>query len=346
LSEDPIIAKVKALLGERFSKILYFMEEGDMVLAKPKQLLSTGIPEVTDPPEKPVETVISGEPASQVGFEPTTPKETAARTEVFTTNISLADLETSVFSPRRVFNQRYVDELAEDIEREGQLKPIIVRPHPEKDGVYQLVDGEHRVQAMRKLGKYLVRAEVRALTDEEAYFLAMRINQMHGKRLEDLEEGLHIKKMMDEFGYTQTQIAEKFKRSQPWVSYRLRLAERLSPKTKEAFITRVIKTSHARELAELPKEDQPAVVKRVIKDKLSFKDTETLVHAIKKQPESKAEILAKPINEVTSPPTDIKEFIEKHGPEQPQFKQWKCPECGGEYTISWVWCEIKRRPDH
>jgi len=379
LSEDPIIAKVKALLGERFSKLLYFMDEGDVVLARPKQLLSeetfqalsrrveeiggryvnlnTGfeIPKVAstevvtpvkEPPERSVEEGVVKEP-KPVGFKSTTPMGPIPRTEeVLTTNIGLANLETGVFSPRKSFSMRYIDELAEDIERQTQFKPIIVRVHPSKPDVYQVIDGEHRVRAFRKLGRSLIRAEVRALSDEEAFFLAMQVNQLHGRRLEDLEEGLHIKKMMDEFGYTQTQIAEKFKRSQPWVSYRLRLVERLSPKTKEAFITCVIKTSHARELAELPKEDQPAVVKRVIKDKLSFKDTETLVHAIKNQPESKAEILAKPINELTSPPTDIKEFIEKHGPAQPQFEQWKCQECGAEYTISWVWCEIKRRPDH
>jgi ParB family chromosome partitioning protein len=263
--------------------------------------------------------------------------------ELLTTNIRLAMLETGVFSPRKTFSQRYIDELAEDIEKEGQLKPIIVRPHPEKPDVYQVVDGEHRVRAFRKLGRSLIRAEVRPLSDQEVFFLAMRVNQMHGKRLEDLEEGLHIRKMMDKFGYTQTQVAEKFKRTQAWVSYRLRLAERLSPETKEAFITRVIKTSHARELAELPKEDQSAVVARIINERLSFKDTETLVHAIKDNPGKKEEILAKPINELTPLPRDIQEFEEEHGPEQPKFEVGQCPQCGAEYVINWPLCRINWR---
>jgi ParB family chromosome partitioning protein len=263
--------------------------------------------------------------------------------KLLTTNIRLAMLETSVFSPRKTFSQRYIDELAEDIEREGQLKPIIVRPHPEKPNVYQVIDGEHRVRAFKKLGRSLIRAEVRALSDEEAFFLAMRVNQMHGKRLEDLEEGLHIRKIMDKFGYTQTEVAEKFKKTQAWVSYRLRLAERLSPETKEAFITRVIKTSHARELAELPVEDQPSVVARIVNERLSFKDTETLVHAIKEHPDEKDEILAQPINELTLPPRDIQEFEEDHGPEQPKFETGKCPQCGAEYIINWPLCRINWR---
>ncbi len=97
---------------------------------------------------------------------------------------------------------------------------------------------------------------------------------------------------MDKFGYTQTQVTEKFKKTQAWVSYRLRLAERLSPQTKEAFITRVIKTSHARELAELPVDDQPQTHQRAY----------TL-------------------------PKDIQEFEKEHGPEQPKFEVGKCPRC-------------------
>lgn len=348
------IVKARGLLGG-LSRLLYFAEEGDMVFAKPKQLLSeetfqdlsrrvkevggryvnlnTGfeIPKATltgdVPLEKPVEEPIKTIPeeTKTVGFAPGIFREPVLRTEgVLTTNIRLVDLETGVFSPRKVFNQRYIDELAESIEREGQLKPVIVQSHPTKPSVYQLIDGEHRVRAIKKLERSLIRAEVRTLSDEEAFFLAMRVNQLHGRRLEDLEEGLHIRKMMDEFGYTQTQIAEKFKKSQAWVSYRLRLAEGLSPETKDAFITFVIKTSHARELAELPKEDQFAVLERVANEKLSFRETETLVHAIKDHPESREEVLVKSVDELTPPPKDIQEFEEEHA-EQPKFETGQCP---------------------
>jgi len=374
LSERPAsIVKVKALL-RGLSTLLHFADEGDVILAKPKQFLAkntfeelrqrvekiggryvnlnTGfkIPKATltgdVPLEKPVEESFKTIPeeTKPVEFEPTIAGEPAPRTEeVVTANISLDDLELGSFSPRKVFSQQYFDELAESIEREGQLKPVIVRPHPEEENRYQIIDGEHRVRTLRKLGRYLVRAEVRRLNDEEAFFLAMRVNQMHGKRLENLEEGLHIKRMMEEFGYTQIQIAEKFKKSQPWVSNRLSLANRLAPKTEEAFITHVITKSHAREIAELPREDQPAVVERVVKEKLSFKDTETLVHSIKNKPNSQAKILAKPINELTPPPMEIQEFEAEHGPEQPKFQKGRCPHCGAEYDVNWPLCRINWR---
>jgi ParB family chromosome partitioning protein len=264
--------------------------------------------------------------------------------DVLTVNLRLAELETGVFSPRKVFSQRYIDELAESIEREGQLKPIIVRPHPKKQNCYQVVDGEHRIRAFRKLGRSLIRAEIRSLNDEEACLLAMRVNEMHGKRLEELEEGLHVKRMMDEFGYTQTMIAERFKKSQSWVSYRLGLVKRLAPETREAFITRVIDATHAREIAQLPMEDQGAVVAKVVREGLSSRKTAALVHAIKDHPEEKEEILAKPVEEVAPLPEDIREFIKKQGPEQPKYSLWTCEVCGTEYVVNWVWCEIRMKP--
>lgn len=264
--------------------------------------------------------------------------------EVSTVNLELEQLETDVFSPRKTFSENYVEELAESIEQEGQLKPIIVRVHPTKPNVYQVIDGEHRIRALRKLGHSEVRAEVRRLSDEEAFLLAMRVNEMHGKRLEELEEGLHIKKLMEQFGYTQTDVGERFKKTQAWVSYRLALVERLASETREALITRVIETAHAREIAELPKEDQPAVVLKVARDKLSFKKTETLVHAIKEKPENKEEILAKPVEIVAPLPEDLQKFVEEHGAEQPKFSEWACEVCGAEYVVNWVWCEIRLKP--
>jgi ParB family chromosome partitioning protein len=264
--------------------------------------------------------------------------------EVLTVNLGLEQLETDVFSPRKAFSEGYVEGLAESIEREGQLKPIIVRVNPKKPNVYQVIDGEHRVRALRKLGREGVRAEVRRFSDEEAYFLAIRVNEMHGKRLEELEEGLHVKKLMERFGCTQTEVAERLKKSQPWVSFRLSLAERLALETREALITRVIETAQAREIAELPKEDQPAVVAKVAGDKLSFKKTEALVHAIKDDPESKEEILAKPVEVVAPLPDDLQRFVEEHGAEQPKFSEWACMVCGAEYVVNWVWCEIRPKP--
>lgn len=362
------IMNVKALLGERFSRLLDFIEEGDVILAKRRQVLSkdtferirmrveemggryvddvgfeipkaiTAIPEVTAAP------VEQSTPLPQ-RFEPKVapiaqPREAG---DVLTINIRLEDLETGVFSPRKTFSTHYINELAEDIEREGQLKPIIVRPHSEKPDVYQVIDGEHRVRVLKKLGRETVRAEVRLLSYEDSLFLAMRVNEMRGKRLTEIEEASHIKRMIHEFGYTQEEVADKFKRTQTWVSKRLRLVEDLSEDVKDAFMTRVISQTHAREMAELPKEIQPEVVKKVVDEGLSSRETEVLVHAIKKKPQKKGDILSKPAIQLTPPPRDVQEFEDQHGPEQRKFDQGECPDCGRQYTINWVLCRINWR---
>jgi ParB family chromosome partitioning protein len=264
--------------------------------------------------------------------------------EVLTVNLRLEQLETDVFSPRKTFSEGYISELAESIEQEGQLKPIIVRAHPTKLNIYQVIDGEHRIRALRKLGREVVRAEVRRLSDEEAYLLAIRVNEMHGKRLEELEEGLHIKRMMEQFGYTQTDVAERFKKTQAWVSYRLALVEKLAPETREAFITRVIDATHAREIATLSKEDQATVVNKVVRNGLSSRKTAALVYAIKEHPDNKEEILSKPVEVVAPLPEDLQKFVEEHGTEQPKFSEWTCEVCGTEYIVNWVWCEIRLKP--
>jgi len=167
---------------------------------------------------------------------------------------------------------------------------------------------------------------------------------MHGKRLEELEEGLYIKKMMEQFGYTQSDVAERVKKTQAWFSYRLALVERLAPETRQAFITRVIDATHAREIATLSRQDQAAVVDKVVRNGLSSRKTAALVYAIKEHPDAKEEILSKPIEVVAPLPEDLQKFIEEHGVEQPKFSEWACEVCGAEYIVNWVWCEIKLKP--
>jgi len=268
---------------------------------------------------------------------------------VLTTNIRIAELELGVFTPRKQFSLSYIDELAESIRREEQLKPILVRLHPTEPDKYQVVDGEHRTRALQKLGKTAVRAEIRKLSDEEAFFLAMRINQMHGKRLEDIEEGVHLKRMIDLFGYTQQKIGELFKRSQQWVSARLKVVDDSSQELLEAFTDRLVKASIAREIAELPKEEQPQIVKKVAEKKLSRRATEALVHAFKaaKTPEEKHLILSKPV-EVYVDLYKQREALQRSllaQPEQPAYQRLECP-CGCGWSLWIQWNEREAKWEH
>jgi ParB/RepB/Spo0J family partition protein len=313
----------------------------------------------------------------EMGFEPTNLVTKNARSiatfklkEPLATNIRIADLESGVFSPRMQFDPKYITKLAEDIEAEGQLKPIMVRPHPTEPNRYQVIDGEHRVRAFQKLGKTLIRAEIHALSDEEAYYRAMRINQLHGKSLEELEEACHISKMMQIFGLTQEQLAKKFSRPQKWISERLSLAQKLAPQTEEQIIRRRISTSHAIEIAELPKDEQAKVVEKVVEKKLRRAATRGLVHAVKKaaSAEQKEQILEKPLKVYADTFKDSKQLetaLLTIGPEddflakskeikteeqarkfweeskaQESVEAFECPGCGRKLRVDWAKGEV------
>lgn len=290
--------------------------------------------------------------------------------KILTSNVRLEDLELGVFTPRISYDQRYLDELAEDMQMNGQHKPIICTPHPTKPEKYIVVDGEYRVRAAKKLGWFTIRAEVRMLTEEEALLLALTINEMHGKRLDTVEEAMHISKMIEKYGYTETEVARKLRKSQSWVSERLGIIKRSAPEVKEHLIARAIKTSHAREIVEkLPPEKQREAVKEVVEHNLSVRATEALAEALKvaeteeekqkilevipklepkkakalvetlekAEPTKRIEILSQPLELYAETYKPIEEF-EKAAttpPEKPVIEFFTC-QCGRRYVIDWV----------
>lgn len=260
--------------------------------------------------------------------------------EVSVVVVGLDRLELDVFTPRLSFDEGWIRELAEDIKRNGQLKPIIVRPHPSKPGLYQVVDGEHMVRALRLLGEAAVRAEVRQLSDAEAAFLAMRGNELHGKHLSKLEEGMHMLTLNAEYGWSQQQIAEAFGRSQQWVSDRIRIAKNAHEAVLKSHKSGEITVAHAREIVELPKEVQTEAVKKVVEEGLSSRQAALLTYALKKaeSEEEKQRVLHKP----------VKALLEIYGREPERFAEaalskkeeivetFTCPGCGRRAVVDWV----------
>jgi len=297
-------------------------------------------------------------------------------TDILTTNLRVEELELGVFSPRLQFDQKYVEELAEDIKNNGQQKAIITRSHPEKPNTYQVIDGEHRVRAVKKLGLPLVRAEVRKLSDEEATFLSMKINEMHGKLLDPIEEGLQILKLNSSpFNWSEEKIGQMFGRSQQWVSDRIRIARQADQSVLNSITTRVVTSRHAREIVELPHEEQREVVNTVSEHKLSSRTTEALVEALKTvetpeekkavmetipklkvkqalglsetlkeaKPEDRMEILSRPIEQygkIVTKPEEFKRIVDM-APEEAVMEQVRCPQCGKEAWVDWVGRKVR-----
>jgi len=261
----------------------------------------------------------------------------------FTVNID--SLILGVYTPRKEISPKYIQELAESIDSEGQYKPIIIQLIRGKEK-YPVIDGECRVRAMRLLNRKQIKAEAWDVTDGEAAYYAMRLNIMHGRRLEPIEEALHLKKMMDEYGFSQEDLAREFKRSQAWVSQRLSLLENLDEEVKKSVITRVITLTTARELGRLPKKDQKSILEKV--KGLSTRKVKAVVDTLKEHPEKKELLMKQPVEalaHIVETPQQLKQVLQQ-APEQAVMEVVPCPHCGREMWINWIEHKVwKKQPE-
>lgn len=168
------------------------------------------------------------------------------------------------FNVRRDFD---LDELKEQIKAKGVLNPITVIPFKE-DGVekYKLVDGERRYRAtMLAIQEGADIPFIKALkapkdaSQEDLYIEQMMRNE--GKRFSEYESGIMFKRFKDEFGYSQVQIAEKFKKSPAFVSKCLSLMS-LPQEIRDRIENNLISSKAARDLA-ASYEDENQQVKAV-----------------------------------------------------------------------------------
>ena len=187
--------------------------------------------------------------------------------------LKIMDIEPNREQPRKDFDDAALGELADSIAKYGVLQPLLVRPL--NGGGYQLIAGERRWRASRLAGLTEVPVVVREMTDEEAAALAL-IENLQREDLNPLEEAFGFRKLMDDFGLTQEEAAEKVGKSRPAVANALRLL-----KLPEAILDLVrsgeLSAGHARALLSFPTQEQMLETARLIMDKgLSVRETERL----------------------------------------------------------------------
>ena len=200
------------------------------------------------------------------------------------------DIEPDRSQPRKHFDEAAMAELEASIREYGVLQPLLVRPM--SDGSYRIVAGERRWRAAMSAGLAEVPVVIRPLSDEEACAIAL-IENLQREDLNPLEEAEGIRRLVDEFGFTQEQAAEKLGRSRPAVANALRLLG-LPEAAKQALRDERISAGHARALLGLPEEEMIlAALARVIEGGLSARQTEALVKAMLKAPRQKKERLNK-----------------------------------------------------
>lgn len=200
-------------------------------------------------------------------------------TETGSIVLPIGDIEPDRGQPRTNFDEEALAELENSIREYGVLQPLLVRPM--SDGSYILVAGERRWRAARRAGLTEVPVIVKSLTDEEAASIAL-IENLQREDLNAIEEAAGIKRLIEDFGFTQEQAADRLSKSRPAIANSLRLLA-LPKEVMKMVSDGLLSAGHARAVLGLnDKELLTETAKRVVDEKLSVRQTEQLVKALNK----------------------------------------------------------------
>jgi ParB family chromosome partitioning protein len=198
----------------------------------------------------------------------------ATENENSATMLSINEVEPNRNQPRKNFNEKALEELAKSIEQNGIIQPILVRPM--SDGSYQLIAGERRWRAARMAGLHEVPVTIREMTDEEASVFAL-IENLQREDLNPVEEAEGLKSLIETYGFTQEEAADKVGKSRTAVTNTLRLLKLPSP-VLQMLGDGKISAGHARALLGLDEEKEMLRIAEVtVAQELSVRQVEKMV---------------------------------------------------------------------
>lgn len=180
--------------------------------------------------------------------------------------------------PRHEFDQEALDELIVSVREFGVLQPIVVRPLAADDprraeGDFELIMGERRLRATKASGRDEIPAIVRDTDDEDMLRDAL-LENLHRADLNPLEEASAYRQLLDDFGCTQEQLAERIGRSRPRISNTLRLLN-LPVDVQRKVASGVLSAGHARAILSV---GEPAgmsqLADKIINEDLSVREAE------------------------------------------------------------------------
>ena len=192
--------------------------------------------------------------------------------------VPIHEIRENPRNPRTMFDEDELDELAESLQQVGVLQPVVVRPiSVTEDGEsFELVMGERRWRAARRAGLDRIPAIIRETSDDDLLRDAL-LENLHRSQLNPLEEAAAYQQLLEDFGCTQDELAERIGRSRPQITNTLRLM-RLPALVQRRLASGAISAGHARALLSL---DDPALMEelaqRIVQEGLSVRAVERLV---------------------------------------------------------------------
>ena len=199
--------------------------------------------------------------------------------------LPLDTINVNPFQPRTYFDEEALRELAGSIKELGVIQPITVRKLSENQ--FQLVSGERRFRASKLIGNTTIPAYIRIANDQEMLEMAL-VENIQRKNLDPIEISLSYQRLIDEIQLTQEELSIRVGKKRSTVTNYLRLLK-LDPILQTGMRDGFISMGHGRAMINVENtEDQLAIYEKILREKLSVRQTEDLVKSLKKGKLSKS----------------------------------------------------------
>ncbi|MCD2440865.1 ParB/RepB/Spo0J family partition protein [Agromyces sp. SYSU K20354] len=185
------------------------------------------------------------------------------------------DILPNAQQPRSVFDPEDLAELVHSVREFGVLQPIVVRPHPDLPGKYELVMGERRLRATKEAGLGSIPAVIKDTANEDMLRDAL-LENLHRSQLNPLEEASAYQQLLADFGITQEELASRIGRSRPQISNTLRLLKLPEP-VQLRVAAGVLSAGHARAILTVGDPDEmQRFADKIVNEELSVRAAESL----------------------------------------------------------------------
>lgn len=192
--------------------------------------------------------------------------------------IELGSITPNPRQPRHYFDDQALEELRDSISEVGLLQPVVVRRLRGEEGAprYELIMGERRWRASKEAGLDRIPAIVRSTSDDELLRDAL-LENLHRQELNPLEEAAAYQQLLDDFGATHGELAQRIGRSRSHITNTLRLLN-LTPKVQTRVAAGVLSAGHARALLGVDDAElQDRLASRVVEEGISVRSLEEIV---------------------------------------------------------------------
>ncbi|MGP1450743.1 MAG: ParB/RepB/Spo0J family partition protein [Wolinella sp.] len=218
--------------------------------------------------------------------------------------LDIDSINPNPFQPRKHFDDASLEELSRSIREHGLLQPVLV--YSDDSGGYSLIAGERRLRASKLAGFSTIKAIVADIKIERLREIAL-IENIQREDLNPIDLAQSYKELIDEYGITHEELANRISKSRVQITNTLRLLT-LSSETQQELLGGRITQGHAKILVGLTPKDQKIAIDSIVGQKLSVRDTEALIKNFKEMPYA-LDVQIKP-RRAESSPRHYRELLE------------------------------------